>query len=429
MPDADAPRHTIDSPIRIGKIHPKARKQFNGLSRAHQQLLMQKVNRELAPTEYKMYRGSHVRKHRLYHTHITDNIVFNFLLEDGEGIVIFIGKHKDTDHAADQFHKQSLDLSSSLSLEESGLILPSTPESEEEPMPNPTPIYHDEGQTHPDLVDVAGLLDSSIRSLVSELLEASVQAKVDSLELRVDQQELDHEALGTTLIQEQRARDDLTTALQQLRNDWAKYQETIQEHHRTGSATHEKLQRLYEVTSRGLARQAATVTRLSIAFKRSAGRIHDLDERMVVWFSELMQSIHATLNERLADVSKQFNETIDERTVGIETRFKATTATLSSNVLEASHHQQQLAESQQRLTEQAEQQGQELSQQIAGLQTALQQSKEHIRTLNIQIEGQSEHFVELKQAQSETVQRLQNLREEFEALKQQPPWWKRWAKR
>ena len=392
MSDADAPRHTIDSPIRIGKVHPKARKQFHNLSRAHQQLLMQKVSRELAPTEYKMYRGSHIRKHRLYHTHVTDNIVFNFLIEDGEGIVVFIGKHKDTDHAADQFHKQSLDLSSALSLEESGLLLPATAEPEEEPMADsPAPSFSDEGQTHPDLVDVAGLLDSSIRSLVGELLDDSLLRKIDAIELRVDQQELDHEALGITLIQEQSSREEAAQSLQSLLKEWASLQRQIQVYRQTDADTQAdlqaKLQRRYDVTAQGLARGAATVRRLSRALQRLAQQFRHGQSAM----------------EELAESSQ---------------RSDASARELALQLRDMEVELRDLTATQQRLQSEMEQRHHDSLKQAETLQQALAHAQD-------QLETQTQQAAEMKKAQVEAQNQLRALQEELTAIRDRPSWWRR----
>ena len=391
MSDADAPRHTIDSPIRIGKVHPKARKQFNNLSRAHQQLLLQKVNRELAPTEYKMYRGSHIRKHRLYHAHVTDNIVFNFLLDEGEGIVVFIGKHKDTDHAADQFHKQSLDLSGALRLDECGLLLPPSVEHEGEPMADsPPPRYGDEGQTHPDLVDVAGLLDSSIRSLVGELLEESFQRKLDALELRVDQQELDHEAIGSTVVQEQTAREELGTTLQTLLKDLNRLHQQLRDQRQTDTDAQAKLHRQWTVTAHGVARIAATVSRLSAKLNRIVQQFRPIESAI----------------DELADATRQSHEA---------------TARLSAEVVDLQAVVRDSADSHQRLRSRTQRQANDLTVQVDALHHELHQSQERIQTLNDQLETQAARIAEMEKQQIE-------MQRQWQAMQNRPSWWQRFLK-
>ena len=127
-------RLTATTSVTIGRVHRKAVKLVELLDRRDRDLFLKKVSRPIPPTDFEQYAGGHIKHLRLFHTHVSDNLMFNWLVHNGAGTVVFIGQHKDAERHADKFHKSGTDLTDSLTLEESGLLTaPATPPADPAP--------------------------------------------------------------------------------------------------------------------------------------------------------------------------------------------------------------------------------------------------------------------------------------------------------
>jgi hypothetical protein len=164
-------RRTSTSSVNVELIHSKAIKLVLALDETDRGIFREKVTKPIIATDYKMYRGDHVRKAHLFHTHVSKNLVFNFLIEGGVGILVFIGLHKEAERHADNF-RNTLNISDCVSISEAGLWDPAAPTLVS---PEPKPVEESNvtppQEANADLRDIATLLQNAIQSTAQGIVD------------------------------------------------------------------------------------------------------------------------------------------------------------------------------------------------------------------------------------------------------------------
>jgi len=165
-------RRTSTSSVNVELIHNKAIKLVLALDETDRGIFREKVTKPVIATDYKMYRGDHVRKSHLFHTHVSKNLVFNFLIEGGVGILVFIGLHKEAERHADNF-RNTVNISDCVSISEAGLwdATPALPPLSPEPKPVEESNVTSPQEANADLRDIATLLQNAIQSTAQGIVD------------------------------------------------------------------------------------------------------------------------------------------------------------------------------------------------------------------------------------------------------------------
>ena len=118
-PPGETPlRITEQSETPIGYIDPKVFKQIEKLDSVDREYLLKVLRKPIPPNKRRPYTGNHVRPLQVFHTHVSDNLMFNWMMRDSYAAILFLGLHQDVEGHADTLKKKGVDLEVCVSIYE-----------------------------------------------------------------------------------------------------------------------------------------------------------------------------------------------------------------------------------------------------------------------------------------------------------------------